>query len=84
MLNCKEVSKLASQSLDRQLSFRERMGVKIHLMMCRACSRFLKQIRFLRVASRLLEKHFEEEAPAAALTPEARKRMQDALEGQDS
>jgi hypothetical protein len=82
MLNCKEATKLASQSLDRELSFRERVGIKIHYILCRACRSFLKQIRFLRLASQLLDEHFEDEFSTASLTPETRRRMQDALNNQ--
>lgn len=48
MLNCKEASQLLSQSLDRELSWRERWSLRIHLMMCEFCRRFGQQIRLVR------------------------------------
>lgn len=44
MLNCRETTELCSQELERHLSLRERVAMKAHLMMCRHCSNFKKQI----------------------------------------
>lgn len=55
MLSCKEVGELLSKGLDQQLSFRERMSLKIHLMICKGCSRYQEQLRFVaRSAQRLM------------------------------
>jgi len=51
MLTCKEVSRLVSQGLDRRLSLRERIGLRIHLAMCHGCENFSRQMRFLRRAA---------------------------------
>jgi hypothetical protein len=48
MFNCKEVSQLVSQSMDRELSFTKRMGIRFHLMMCRHCARFVQQLELIR------------------------------------
>ncbi|MBT8769406.1 anti-sigma factor family protein [Metapseudomonas boanensis] len=45
MLSCKELVAQSSDLLDGQLSFRERMAVRRHLMLCRNCRRFIKQMR---------------------------------------
>lgn len=37
-----------SQSLDRQLSVLEQLQLKLHLIVCVWCARYLKQIKFLR------------------------------------
>ncbi len=50
MLTCKEVTRLASEKLDRPLSLRERIEFRMHLMMCVACSRFDTQMQFMRKA----------------------------------
>lgn len=44
MISCRESSKLMSESMDRELSFQESLRLKIHLFMCKACSRIMKQI----------------------------------------
>jgi len=50
MLNCKEVSNLLSDQLDRKLTFMERVNLRMHLVMCAACSRVERQLGFLREA----------------------------------
>ncbi len=64
MFNCKEVSKLVSQSMDRELSFSKRMGVRFHLMMCRYCARFGQQLKRIRV---LLHSQKEENIPSLTI-----------------
>jgi len=79
MLSCKQVSELVSQSLDRQLSLRERLGVRLHLMMCGMCRRYRKQLAFIAKASRQL---LGRSSSTSALPPEARERIEEALEKQ--
>lgn len=50
MLSCKEVTRLLSQGEDRPLSFRERVKLRLHLMVCTACTRFSRQLAFMRQA----------------------------------
>lgn len=52
MLSCKQASQLMSQSLDRRLSWRERMGLRLHLMVCDVCQRFGRQLAIMRSAIR--------------------------------
>ena len=80
MLSCKEVSKLVSEGLDRDMTFRERMGVRLHLMMCRGCSRFLKQIRFLRKLAHSFRESAGDDTAFPSLSPDARKRIQETLD----
>jgi len=62
MLSCKEVGELLSQGLDRKLSFRERAGLKIHLIICKTCSCYEKQLAFVaRSARRLMQSNKEGE-----------------------
>jgi len=48
MLTCKQASQLVSRSLDRPLSWSERLQLKLHLWICNACSRFNQQLQMLR------------------------------------
>lgn len=75
---CKDVSRLASDDLERELSFRERWGLRLHLWVCRNCRRFLQQLRFLRRASR---QALQEQALPGRLTlsGEARDRIKKGL-----
>jgi hypothetical protein len=51
MKTCKDISGLLSESMDRRLTWRERLAMRIHLLMCRSCSRFQQQVHFLRKAA---------------------------------
>ncbi len=81
MLSCKEVSHLVSESLDRQLPLVQRLRVRLHLLMCRFCSRFRQQTLFLRDAARRYLRAIEETetGPGTALSPEARERIKRSL-----
>jgi len=48
--NCRKASRLQSEALDRPLPFRQRLGLRIHLLLCQWCRRYGKQISFLRRA----------------------------------
>lgn len=50
MLDCKEVTRLVSQGLDRDLSLGERMALRLHLAICEGCRNVSKQLAFLRRA----------------------------------
>ena len=45
MLSCKEITEKANSYLDKELPFYTRMQVKLHLMMCVNCQRYLDQLR---------------------------------------
>jgi hypothetical protein len=80
MLSCKEISQLVSESLDRKLPFGKRLQVRFHLLMCRLCSRFKKQVLFLRDAGRrFLAADEDSQGNLGGLSPEARKRIKQAL-----
>lgn len=46
-MSCRYVSTLVSASLDRLLSFQERFALRAHLLFCRACNEYSRQIRIL-------------------------------------
>lgn len=52
MLSCKDTSALVSRSMDEALSWRQRLAVRLHLLMCGACRRFVGQMSLLRRAAR--------------------------------
>jgi hypothetical protein len=49
-MDCKQASRLISQSLDRPLTLRERFALKLHLIICEYCKRFSRQMQTLRLA----------------------------------
>ena len=79
---CRQVSKLQSDLLDRPLSLPKRFGLRLHLLVCKWCRRYGKQIRFLHEA---VHEHPDElsQATPQTLSPEARERLKQRL-GQES
>jgi len=49
--NCAQMSRLASQSLDRRLSPGLRIRMRLHYLICGWCKRYSKQLQFLRQAA---------------------------------
>lgn len=76
MFNCKEVTRMLSDSLDRELSFHQRVGLRMHLLMCKFCSRYQRQLLFLRETMHLHAKHSEDMEPLIKLPPKARERIE--------
>lgn len=52
MLSCKQATELMSQEQDRHLSLAERVGLRLHVLICSACDNYRRQISFLRQACR--------------------------------
>lgn len=47
MLKCREVVNNADQLLDGAVSRRQRLAIKMHLLMCRHCRRYVRQFQAL-------------------------------------
>ncbi len=52
MMKCDEATKLASDRLDRNLSIREGLGLRLHLFGCDKCSKVVRQVQTIRSISR--------------------------------
>lgn len=52
MLDCHDATFLMSQACDRELTFSERMKLRLHIGLCRGCARFERQLPFLGAAAR--------------------------------
>jgi hypothetical protein len=69
-----------SESLERQLGLVERTKVRLHLLVCAWCARYLKQIKLLRQA--VSQHEFtcaDDNASPLKLTDEARQRISESL-----
>ena len=44
MMSCRELTELASDYLDGRLSTPARLRVRLHLLMCNACRRYIAQV----------------------------------------
>ncbi len=74
MLNCKQTTKLVSESLDRELSIAERVELWSHLLICSFCRLFRKDTLAIR---ELIRKTSNDQPPTpvptvAEVPPEAR------------
>jgi len=82
MFNCREVTRLVSESLDRELPLYQRMGLRFHLLMCKFCGRYRKQLLIMRETMRSHAKYDVEADCSVSLSPETRKRMKEVLTDQ--
>jgi hypothetical protein len=80
-LPCEGMSRLASESLDAELTLTERLALRSHILYCLACRRYMRQITLLRDAMRHLLTRLESGAPlpGTALPDDVRARIKHAL-----
>jgi hypothetical protein len=76
--SCKTASRLQSEALDHKLTWRQRWGLRIHLVLCKWCSRYGKQIAFVH---KVAHSHPDEVTSAVPqqLSGEARERIRKQL-----
>ncbi len=81
IFSCRDASRLVSAAMDRPLSFRERLSLNSHLMMCSLCQRFQNQMHRLRHVARLSDRDACDDGvvPDVTLSPEARERISRSL-----
>jgi len=65
MMTCKEVSTLVSMEQVQEAPAARRLAVRLHLMMCRHCRAFRRQLRAIGRAARLIAGDFEREPTSA-------------------
>nr|WP_314559692.1 zf-HC2 domain-containing protein [uncultured Pseudomonas sp.] len=66
MLTCKEQVARSSDYLDGQLTFRERLLVRHHLMFCPNCRRFIRQMRLMQATLKIMPDEPVEDLDALA------------------
>lgn len=79
MLNCRQVTRLVSQSVDAKLRWYQWLGMRIHLLYCVWCRRYASQIRFLHKACHDLDPETQANPPHV-LSPEAKDKMRARLQ----
>ncbi|MDX1814381.1 MAG: zf-HC2 domain-containing protein [Thermodesulfobacteriota bacterium] len=81
MLSCRDVTRLISRSMDTSLPVGKRIGVRVHLLICRFCARYEKQLLLIRETVRRVAA--AEDLPgglsAEALSEDARGRIRESL-----
>ena len=81
MPTCQQVSRLQSVSIEQPQPFARRMGLQLHLMLCKWCRRYGRQIRLLH---EIAHDHSDKVAQATLdnLSPEAQARLRRSLRGE--
>jgi len=74
IFNCQHVAQLVSESMDHKLSPGRRLGMRFHLLMCRHCFRYKKQLYLIR---RLISRQSSlmNDLPPRAMDENAKRRL---------
>jgi len=78
MPTCKQAVKMLSESLDHKLPLVERVGLRIHILICAACAIYERQMHFLRKAAHKFPEH-QETRSAPMLSADGRGRIRATL-----
>ena len=79
---CEDITRLISKSLDTRLTFREKWQIRIHILGCKLCHRYQKQIMAM---DRMLKKSValfknEEESQGEGLSKEAYQKIKSEMD----
>ena len=74
---CKQIVKVISESMERRLSLRERITIKLHLWICLWCVWYLEQLQLMRdtIRTKASQEPNLESSVLPPLSAEARERM---------
>ena len=81
---CQQTVEKISQSMERQLTLRERIDLKLHLWICAWCQWYLEHLNLIRDAARAkgCESPDLDSTSTSALSSEARERIRRKLAGE--
>ena len=81
MLSCKDVTKLVSESMDHTLPLGKRIGVRLHLIICKFCARYERQLLLIRETARRLAARLDApgESFGDSLSEEGRERIRESI-----
>ena len=80
---CQQAVQTISQSMERPLSFRERINLKLHLWICAWCQWYMEQLHVIRETARAKADEPPEFISSATLTSEARERIRRRITNQN-
>jgi hypothetical protein len=74
---CQQTVEMISQSMERKLTLRERIKLKIHLWICAWCQWYLEHLELIREAAHAKASELNDlnSASGPSLSPEARERI---------
>lgn len=75
--SCRDMTRLLSDAMDRQLPLGIRIKMRLHFLICKWCERYKNQLQFLRQALRRNPDELEGEVAVSStsLSPEAKDRF---------
>jgi len=81
MLSCSDVTRLISESMDHSLPLGKRVGVRLHLLMCKFCARYERQLFLIRETLRRIvaTEEMPGKPPGETLSGEAKERIRKSL-----
>jgi hypothetical protein len=79
MLNCRQATRIISQSMDCKVPWHRRLAMRVHLLYCVWCRRYAAQLQILRKAAKGLNQDTLVSSPAK-LSDEAKDRMRTRLQ----
>jgi predicted anti-sigma-YlaC factor YlaD len=79
LISCKVASRLISRSLDKPLSWQERLSLRFHLAICQYCREFSRQLRQLKLAAQSILQQTEHDL-SIQLSPGAKARITKAIQ----
>jgi len=81
MLACRDVAELISRSMDTSIPIGKWIGVRVHLLMCKFCARYERQLLLVRETLRRLvaEEHRHEGPAGETLSEVERERIKKSL-----
>ena len=82
---CQQTVEKISQSMDRKLTLRERINLKLHIWICAWCQWYMEHLQLIRDSARAkgAESPDLSSAPSPALSSEARDRIKRKLAGEN-
>jgi len=72
MYKCKEIIELPSKGMDTSLPWTIRMEMKLHVLMCKTCSRYAKQLQFM---NQVLDRYSQVSSDGRQLSASAKQRI---------
>ncbi len=82
-MDCRQAARVQSEQLDRPLPRTTRFGLGLHLLYCKYCRRYGKQVHFLHEATHELQEKLAQTSPDG-LSDEARERIKRRLESENN
>lgn len=80
---CQQIVETISQSMERKLTLRETINLKLHLGICAWCQWYMEHLHLIRDAARAKASESADLPSGPALSAEARERIKRRISGQN-